>query len=167
MHPDPGTLAAYRDRELSEPEARDVARHLETCPRCAREAETASAEWALSLAADAQFRSQCVPPADGLEQVLGLIQEWRRSAAAEGVEGQASSPAELRRRIGAQLELYFGSETGPLLESIACSRRPADNLITAVEPLLTAFLGRKAAGVLMRRILEGSDQRLCLSPETA
>jgi hypothetical protein len=167
MHPDPGRLVAYRDRELSEPEARDVARHVATCPRCAREAESASAEWELSLAADAQFRSRCVPPADGLEQVLGLIQEWRRSAAAEGVEGQPSNLADLRLRIGAQLELYFGSETAVLLESIACSRRPADNLITAVEPLLTAFLGRKAAGVLMRRILEGSDQRLCFSPETA
>lgn len=167
MHLDPATLVAYRDRELSEPEAGEVARHLETCPRCAGEAEAVSQEWELSLAADAQFRSQCVPPADGLEQVLGLIQEWRRSAAAEGVAGQPSNLAELRGRIGAQLELYFGSETAALLESIACSRRPADNLITAVEPLLTAFLGRKAAGVLMRRILEGSDQRLCLSPETA
>lgn len=167
MHLDPGRLAAYRDRELSEPEAREVAGHLEKCPRCAREAEAATAEWELSLAADAQFRSRCVPPADGLEQVLGLIQEWRKSDAAEGPQGQPSSLAELRRRIGAQLELYFGSETAALLESIACSRRPADNLIAAVEPLLTAFLGRKAAGVLMRRILEGSDQRLCLDPETA
>ena len=167
MHPDPGTLAAYRDRELGEPEAREVARHLEMCRRCAQEAERVSAEWELSLAADAQFRSQCVPPEDGLERVLSLIQEWKRSAAAEGAEAQPSNLDELRRRIGAELELYFGAETVALLEKVAFSRRPAESLIAAVEPLLTAFLGRKAAGAVMRQILEGGDQRLCLAPETA
>jgi hypothetical protein len=79
----------------------------------------------------------------------------------------ASSAAELRRRIGAQLELYFGSETAALLEKVAPSRRPADNPITAVEPLLTAFLGRKAAAAAIRQILEEGAGRASLAPDAA
>jgi anti-sigma factor RsiW len=167
MHLDAGSLAAYSDGELSEPAAGQAARHLETCPRCAQEAERIRGERELSLAADALFRLQCVPPPDGLERVRGCIQDWLRSAAGAGGAMPASSAAELRRRIGAHLELYFGSETAALLEKVAPSRRPADNPITAVEPLLTAFLGRKAAGAAIRQILAGGEGRQTLAPDAA
>ena len=81
MHPDIGVLVAFRDRELGEQPAREVARHLETCPRCARQAEQVAADGELLLAADAPFRSECQPPSRGLERVLCGIREWKRSAA--------------------------------------------------------------------------------------
>jgi anti-sigma factor RsiW len=164
MHPDPGTLAAYGGRELNEPAAGEVARHLEGCLRCAREVERASSEWDLLLAADAQFRAHCVPPEDGLEKLLSVIDEWKRAAAAQG---QPGDPDELRRSIVAQLELYFGAETAAQLERTIPARRRADSPIAAIEPLLTAFLGHKAAEAVIRRILEGGEQALCFTPESA
>jgi anti-sigma factor RsiW len=166
MHLDAGTLAAYSDGELSEPAAGRAARHLKSCRRCAEEAERIRAEREVALAADALFRLQCVPPQDGLERVRSCIQEWLRSAAAGGAM-PASSAADLRRRIGAQLELYFGSETAALLEKVAPSRRPADDPIAAVEPLLTAFLGRKAAAAAIRQIMAGGAGRPTLAPDAA
>lgn len=161
MHLDPGVLVAYRDRELSEEAERNVTRHLESCPRCARAEGQASSDWELCLAADAQFRSQCVPATRGLERLLSGIQEWKRSAAALPAEAEPSNLAEVRRRIGAQLELYFGSGAAAMLETAASSPRP----IAAVEPLLTAFLGRKAAAAVIGQILNGVDGGFRLTAE--
>lgn len=163
MHPDFGALVAYRDRELGEQPAREVARHLETCPRCARQAEQVAADGELLLAADAPFRSECQPPSQGLERVLCGIREWKRSAAASPLGAQPSQRAEIGRRIGAQIEIYFGSETAARLERTA--QRSADSPVAAVEPLLTAFLGRRAASAVIGKILDGLDQRLRLSAE--
>lgn len=160
MHLDPGVLVAYRDRELNEEAGRNVARHLASCPRCAREEKQISSDWELLLAADAQFRSQCVPPTEGLDRVLSGIEEWKHSAAASPA-AQSSNLAEVRRRIGAQLELYFGSGAAAMLARAAASPRP----VAAVEPLLTAFLGRKAAAAVIGQILDGVDRGFHLTAE--
>ena len=160
MHLEAGVLVAYRDRELNEEAGRNVARHLESCPKCAHEEKRLSSDWELLLAADARFRSQCVPPAGGLDRVLSGIEEWKRSAAASPA-AQSSNLAEVRRRIGAHLELYFGSGTAAMLERTAASPRP----VAAVEPLLTAFLGRKAAAAVVGQILDGIDRGFHLTAE--
>ncbi len=158
MHPDSATLLAYRDRELGKDLAREIERHLAACAECAGRLERLSEEWDLILAADAVFRSRCMPPPDGLDRLLSAIQECGRPVA------RPVEPAELKRRIAEQLEVYFGSRISAVLDTVPASPHLAENLLARVEPLLTTFLGRKAAAAVIAEIMKGLDPQSCLTP---
>lgn len=165
MHPDSATLVAYRDRELDEIPAREVERHIAGCPRCAGELQRLFREWNRIVAADADFSSLCAPAPDGLDRLLSAIQHYlsRDAGAAAGRE-RPVDVSELKRRIGEQLELYFGARIPAVLDTLPASPRFTEALLARVEPLLTTFLGRKAAGVVIEDLLKGLDEQACVTP---
>jgi hypothetical protein len=159
MHPDLATLVAYRDRELGEKPARKVARHLESCPSCARRMEQCASDWELVLAADSHFRSRCTPHPGGLERLRAALERWQQPQA------DPAQLAELKRRVSAQLELYFGSAAASRLNLEASEPHLDEALVRSVEPLLVTFLGRKAAAAVIGQILTESGRPLSLTPE--
>lgn len=153
MHPDTATLLAYRDRQLGEVAQHDTKLHIASCARCAAKLERLSKEWERILAEDAVLRRLCAPPPDGLSRVLSAIRERGR---AEG-----SPESELKQKIIEQLEVYFGSRVSAVLGAEPASEQGAD-LLAKAEPLLTTFIGRRAAAAVVAEIHKGIDPRACL-----
>jgi len=145
MHPDTAMLVAYRDGELGERPARKVGGHLETCGECARALAEMKAAWEL-LAAEAGPRPPEGPAPDGCARLQAAIEGWEKP----------QPDPELKRRADAHVEMYFGSGTAASLDAAAP--------LASIEPMLEAFLGRKAAGAVVGQILKEEDRRLCPNP---
>jgi anti-sigma factor RsiW len=144
MHVDAETLVAYRDGELDEGRAARVRRHLETCERCTRALEELQAVWEM-LAAEAALAAPGEPPPGGRERLQQAMEGWDKP----------QPDAELRRRADAQVETYFGSGVAASLDASAP--------LATMEPMLEAFLGRKATGAVVGQILKRED-RACRRP---
>ncbi|HOK45907.1 MAG TPA: hypothetical protein PLA43_19535 [Bryobacteraceae bacterium] len=153
MHPDTATLLAYRDRQLSAVAQREIQLHIAGCARCSAALERLSKEWEHILAEDAAFRRLCAPPRDGLDRVLSAIRERGRAA--------SSTESELKQKIVEQLEVYFGSRIWAVLGGGPASEQGTD-LLAKAEPLLTTFIGRRAAAAVVAEIHKGADPRACL-----
>ncbi len=150
MHLKDPTLSAYFDGELSGAEQARVAAHLERCERCREAAARVQADRELLAGVEAQFRQACpAPPSDLLEHLMSAMGQWK-----QGHPSPVERP-DLRSRIAAQIELYFGAAAA---RSVTGARRSDEEILPAAEALLAAFLGHKAAAAVVGDIV-GSVQQ--------
>jgi anti-sigma factor RsiW len=131
MHPSRSTLIAYFDGEAGKAASRRIARHLANCAGCAVRLRQAQNE-------RAELSAGGVPGGiiDGPQSASGLfsaIAQWRSNSAGSSI---------LRRRIRSQIEIYFGSQTLPVVDDGAMT---AEQLLVRTNELLSVFLGQAAA----------------------
>jgi hypothetical protein len=140
MHPDIAALASLYFEELPVPEARSVTQHLSGCAPCRQEFERFRASVDGAVEGESSVAADC-------DRLLNRLREWETTTADSGLQGEA-----LKRRIAEELAPYLGKAGADAL------LQPVDDdggdLLTKVTPLLTMFLGRKAAGKLVSRVVE-------------
>jgi anti-sigma factor RsiW len=151
MHPDTRSLIAYLDGELEAPERRNIALHLQDCPRCRAEADTIESDrdWFLVFEA-ASLALEAPPLNEGLSRVVSAVREYRESHPGIAV------PETLETALVAELQAYFGSRVA----DIAGDGGQADS----PERLLTVFLGRRAASTLVRDLQQKLELRRFVPP---
>jgi anti-sigma factor RsiW len=147
MHPRAATLVALADSELDPERSRRVRSHIEACDRCRSELARIYREKRCFEPAESPERPEV---AQNLEAVMSAISRVQRLATRTGES--AGTPGELRARICAQLQLYFGSGTVAAIgKSI-----PDEELVSRAQDLLSTFLGRSSASAILREILAGT-----------
>jgi hypothetical protein len=88
-----------------------------------------------------------------LNNLLGSLRGWESSASRLAKSGEA-----LKHRVASAIEPYLGKEATDAL--LAPVREDGRDLLSQVAPLLTMFLGRRAAGPLVSHIVETAIVRL-------
>jgi hypothetical protein len=138
MHPDIETLVCHRYGELSPQMEKTVSRHLLACGTCRLEFRR------LSPALDT-----AVPPisANDVGGLLFRLREWERGESRPERNSEA-----LKRRVAGSIEPYLGkAAAAALLQPVHEDGR---NLLSNVAPVLTTFLGRRAAGNLVSCVVD-------------
>lgn len=143
MHPDIETLVCHCYGELSPQMEKTVARHLLACETCRLEFRRLSA--ALDTTAPPM-------PADDVGGLLSRLRTW------ESGESQPERNSEaLKRRVAGSIEPYLGkAAAAALLQPV---REDGRNLLSNVAPVLTTFLGRRAAGPLVSCVVDTAIMR--------
>jgi hypothetical protein len=152
IHPDIESLFRYREGECPREHQKAIERHLRACPECRLELRRIGDAWN-SGAGSAAPASALDDDPGLLASLLAGIQVLESGTAKGGytVEGT-------KRRVAGCLEKYLGALTaGKILQSAADD---GSNLLSTVEPVLALFLGRKAAGCLVSRIVEAANVRI-------
>jgi anti-sigma factor RsiW len=144
IHPTSRTLVAYIDGELPVEERREVSEHLSACESCRSEADIIEADLDWFLVLDAASNPvEPQPAAAGLDDLISATREWAAlhpsSAAKTGGSGDIAG------RLADAAGLLFGP---PIVN--------AEGEVT--HSLLSAFLGRRAAQVLMNDIRRNSEE---------
>jgi hypothetical protein len=138
MHPDIETLVCHSNGELSPQIEKTVSRHLMGCETCRLEFRR------LSAAPDKD-----APPisADEVDGLLSRLRTWERG------ESQPERNCEaLKQRVAGSIEPYLGkAAAAALLQPV---REDGRNLLSNVAPVLTTFLGRRAAGNLVSYVVD-------------
>jgi anti-sigma factor RsiW len=153
-------LLAYQDGELTRHQARKVARHVGRCSECERELHQLEAEARRFLLSEATSTDETARVANGLENVLERVRKWR-AVRLDGVRPK------IQEHVEYQLEMFFGSRTAVALGNLAAKRQGAPGVVSAVEPLFSAFLGEKAAALLASCAIERFDLSGEFAPEQA
>jgi hypothetical protein len=121
-----------------------VSKHLVQCDACRRNFERLSAADDAALAA---------PPVDEVNSLLVRLRGWERGESCTARNAEA-----LKRRVADAIEPYLGKRAADtLLEPV---REDGRDLLSNVAPLLTMFLGRRAAGNLVSYVVETSIVRI-------
>lgn len=137
-HPDRSEMLAHIDGELPAGVAQALEQHISECPPCAQ-------EWA-ELSADLE-RCEELLSRESPDQTLALeaqrvlldrLRDWRAG----------------RRGISEEVGEYLGQEAANLVRTLEREGRSRTEVVAAVEPLLAAFLGRRAASTLRSHFLE-------------
>jgi hypothetical protein len=135
MHLDIEALVSLHFGELPAERARPMLLHLSACALCRHELDRL--RLSTESAADAPFETA---------RLLAKIRHWDNSRHA-GQHGEA-----LKQWIARELALYVGEEgANRLLRPVQEDGR---DLLAEVAPLLSMFLGRRAAGILVSRMVE-------------
>ena len=152
IHPSSRTLLACVDGELPLDERQEVMAHVHNCAACRSELDgmETDLDWFLVLEA-ASRPVETPPPAEGLSRLLSATRQWR-NAHPETAHVGAADGREVEQRVAGAMELFFGPAIAGAVQRQA---GPADN----AESLLAAFLGRRAASVLMSGVRRGEIQR--------
>jgi len=103
----------------------------------------------LSVAQDAEAPAV----ADELNSLLAKLRGWESSTSRLVRNGE-----ELKRRVAGTIEPYLGKGAADTL--LASVRDDGRDLLSSVAPLLTMFLGRRAAAPLVSHIVETAIVRL-------
>jgi Putative zinc-finger len=127
MHPDFSLLIRFMDGEISGRQLRKLQAHLAACPDCRAEAASLRLEAAPELPA--------VPPVSDL--LAGMRQWWNRQT------GDPIASRQRIQRVAREIAPFLG--TGGAEQILARVTPEGGNLIPNVEPVLAAFLGRRAA----------------------
>jgi len=141
-------LVCYALAELSETQTKAMDAHLGKCPECRSELQTLRES--LALPASTTTGEQSNLP--GLHSLLNALRAWDVEAKPE--------------RRGAALKSRVAASLGPLLGAKAADRmlQPVDedgrNLFTHLSPVLSLFLGQRAASELVSHIVEAKIVRL-------
>jgi hypothetical protein len=115
-----------------------VSQHVMACDTCR-----------LSLKRLSATVSTTVPAvsADDVNNLLARLKAWERGASRRARKGEA-----LKQRVAGAIEPYLGKlAADTLLQSV---REDGRDLLSNVAPLLTMFLGRRAAGPLVSHVVE-------------
>jgi len=155
IHPDTKTLLAYRDGELARGRSVKAALHLAHCGQCRRELTSIQTE-ARQFDAD-----QASPRLE--EGFARLLAAARRIQLAH----RDTLRSKIRERVTAQLEMFLGSGAAASIRTVAAERHDGPGAIAASEPLLSAFLGQRAASLLAGRVLDGVDLKGNVAREQA
>ncbi len=151
IHPTSRTLVAYLDCELPVDERRDIADHLRECAGCRSELDTIEADLDWHLVLDAALLPRyAAPSAEGLTQILCATRQWRQEHPADAAAGAESRGVE--RQVGEALEVFFGAGA-------------AQTQTGNAEPILSAFLGRRAATTLLEQIRNRERMERFLAPD--
>jgi hypothetical protein len=103
------------------------------------------------LSAAADLAASAV--ADELNDLLVRLRGWESGESRLVRSGEA-----LKRRVAGAIEPYLGKGAADKL--LASVRDDGRDLLSSVAPLLTMFLGRRAAGPLVSHIVETAIVRL-------
>jgi hypothetical protein len=142
-HPRAGELLAFRDGELDLPRQGKIAGHVRACPRCRLKMERL--EGGLERCSEVLADTGAAPPlAKGLQELLcAMRDETLLHAARERFDRERDA------RLAAQLTSFFGRYPEALLVRSAAG---GSSFHADAESLLQAFLGRRTASVVLRRI---------------
>jgi anti-sigma factor RsiW len=134
VHPDIEILLRFADGDLTGTESRSFERHLEKCEQCLQEVRRLQES-------TLPGPSTTLPAAD----VLAEIREW-------AAQHPPAKDAGIKHRMATEIGPYLG-EAG---SAAVLGRATGDgqNLLPAVEDVLADFLGRRAVGQLVNRIVE-------------
>jgi hypothetical protein len=144
LHPDIETLVCHRYGELAPQVEKTVSRHLMACETCRLEFRRLGA----ALDTDAPPM-----PADDVGGLLSRLRTW------ESAQSQPErNSEELKLRVAGSIEPYLGkAAAAALLQQV---REDGRNLLSNVAPVLTIFLGRRAAGPLVSYVVETAIVRI-------
>lgn len=151
IHPTGESLIAFADGELNPVTRKFVDVHLRNCARCQREMESMRRDLRLF-----QLFVQAGPSQETLEMGLTELREAMRQVRISGAfpHRNADPTVRARKRFAEELEACLGRRAARrLLGRLDPGARLRDTLL-AVEPILTALLGRKAATAILTRTLE-------------
>jgi hypothetical protein len=142
-HPRAGELLAFRDSELDLPRQEKLAGHIRDCPQC--RLETDRLEGSLGRCAEFLVDAEAAPPlGKGLQEILcAMRDETLLLAARERLDRERDA------RLAVQLTPFFGRYPEALLVKSAAA---GSSFHSDAEWLLQAFLGRRTASVVLRRI---------------
>ena len=134
MHPELDVLLQYADGELDAAESQKVDKHLDECAECRLEV------------ARLRHSTVCEPPSPvAAEMLLAGIRDWTVNAPRP--EGN-----DLKQRVAGAINTYLGSDaTAVLLHRVSDQN---NDLLSAIEPVLADFLGRRAAAKLIDRTVD-------------
>jgi len=139
MHADIELLLRHIDGNLSDAESRKLEKHLENCSECQAEA--------LRLRASTIPCQAEQPPST---DVMDGIYQWTDR------HPQAQDHG-VKDRVAAAIGEYLGERgSTSVLATVSAERK---HLLPAVEGVLRAFLGRRAVGKLVDRIVEHAIMR--------
>jgi hypothetical protein len=142
MHPKTATLIAFSDSEADKLRRRLIARHLQKCEKCRLELRRIQREKD-DLSA---LAGQPAPDLkQGLAELLSAAAGWREA-------GDNTASPELKGRVRAQIETYFGSRAAALVEQPDLR---ADELLGKVLDLVAVLLGQDAAEAVVDDLLRG------------
>ena len=134
------TLLAYHDNELPPAKRTKVANHLAGCAQCREES--------LQMARDLNMVNSLFSLSDALDHAGARAELLATVSALDGGEVE-----DLDRQVAAELEVFLGAHVATLVRDYKDTIHDRQRLVTEVDSLLTAFLGREAACVLANRIL--------------
>lgn len=139
MHPDIETLVTHHFGELAPPLEKSVALHVAGCAECQLE---------LGRLGAAGDQTPPAEPPKGADALLTKLRYW------ESESTETHSLGELKLRVESTLAPYLGkSAAKSLLQTV---RHDGRDVLTQVAPLLTIFLGRRAAGNLVSHVVENA-----------
>jgi anti-sigma factor ChrR (cupin superfamily) len=147
MHPDLQTLLRFCDGELRLERRTAVEAHVGQCGSCSLELHRLRAA---GRAVEAQRPLEEAAPEAGLAGVLESIRGLEARSAALGETVKRNVAREIRDYLGAQAATTMLQHASP----------GGRDLLPAVEPTLALFLGRKAASLLVSRIVETAIVRI-------
>ena len=149
MHPAMDDLVAWAEQA---PQHAGTHMHIRHCPRCrqragficdamqsamAREPGAAASRMLDEVYQDLQIRMRAWSSLSGLTSA--------------GVSRRLRNPA--NQRLARAIEIYVGHEAAARITSAVDHRQPDQYLAPTVKPLLSAFLGAKAAEALADRLV--------------
>ena len=142
-HPGAGELLAFRDGEMDLPRQGKLSSHVRACPQCSLEMDRL--EGSLERCAEFLVDAETAPPmGKGLQEILGAMRdETLLHAARERLDRERDA------RLAMQLKPFFGRYPEALLMRSAAG---GSSFQADAEWLLQAFLGRRTASVVLRRI---------------
>jgi hypothetical protein len=121
-----------------------VSKHLLQCDACRRNFQRLSAANDVAVAG---------APAEEVSSLLVRLRGWERGESASARNGEA-----LKRRVAGAIEPYLGKRAADTL--LQPAREDGRDLLSNVAPLLTMFLGRRAAGHLVTHVVETAIVRI-------
>jgi hypothetical protein len=134
-------LIRLLEKTLPQAEAAALTAHLNFCAACRRELQS------LERAVPGRAFAPQEPAAGDLPaSLVAGMDVW------DEFEQAPERSTAVRRRVAAELEPYIGRQAAArLLASVSAGNR---DLLTAIEPLLTQFLGCQAASKLVDYIVD-------------
>lgn len=157
-HPDLSALIAYQDGELNSSQARRIRAHLDRCTACLFEVTQVSAELANLL--PPQSLSIGARPVDldaGLDRVRAAMAALSASDAPRSTAGPPGLISVRLSHVTKEMEFYFGPYVIDVLKAEA-EAGSLSTVISALQPLLTTFLGRDAARAMIENVALGWQQ---------
>jgi hypothetical protein len=134
----------HRFGELSGQIEKMVSKHLLQCDACRRNFERLSA---------ADDGAVAAAPVGDVNSLLVRLRGWER-----GESCPARNTEALKRRVADAIEPYLGKRASDAL--LKRVREDGRDLLSNVAPLLTMFLGRRAAGNLVSYVVETAIVRI-------
>lgn len=156
-HPASQKLLAFHDRALSERQHRRVGLHVKKCPVCQQEISQFEAAFADYLQLENDAKLDEVPLFEqGLAKLQAALEDFPLIQTQTLLAGEPAfvNAQQVTEQLFAEVEAYFGVwTTSHLVGSVGGAEDP-QSFIKAAAPLLTAFLGRKAASRVENQFLK-------------
>jgi hypothetical protein len=121
---------------------------VETCTRCRGELGQLENDLRQFEALDQPSPVEPEQVEEGLEMLLRRVHAYQQGTR------RGSMLPDISARVVSELAVFFGSGTAASLREAISAQRNRPDVLSAVEPLFTAFLGHRTASVLVGRVLD-------------